>query len=145
MKKLLLIGLFILLLVPSIVLGQTWHNANQATIGWSAITYPVEATERITYRLYLANALTDPDKTNAVLAGETQELQYTVTLSTKGSYFVGLQSVVQVDDGTGTWEDVSESDVIGWSDDPTYAQGGTTFGIRFYPAPDAPTGIHPVS
>lgn len=141
MKKLAL--LLALTLLPVIAFGQEWVNSNQSTVAWDAVTYEVDPGERIVYRTYLVNSKTDPDKTNPALIGDTTEPQYLFTFTQKGSYFVGVKSVVQIDNG-GTWEDVTES-AIGWSDDPTYAQAGETFGIRFYPAPAAPVGLRPVT
>lgn len=146
MKKLLL-TLSIFLGLVSVAIGQNWVNTNQATIEWDPVTYSVDVGERIFYRVYIVNSKTDPDKTNPIYIDGTTEVRYTLTLTEKGSYFVGLESAVQIEsinDGTMIWEDVSTS-TIGWSDDPQYAQGGQTFGIRFYPAPPVPGGIRPVT
>ena len=122
---------------------QDWVSTNQVTTAWDAVTYELTTGERLMYRTYLANAQTDPNKTNPSYIGETASLQYQFTFTQKGSYFVGVRSVVQVDHD-GVWEDAAESE-IGWSDDPQYAQAGATFGIRFYPVPPVPTGQRPVS
>ena len=145
MKKIFCILCAVFLLLPALAFSQTWHNTNQATVAWDAVTYDITTGERIMYRTYLANANSDPEKLNPALLGDTPELLYTITLTSKGSYFFGCRSLVQVlgHDGV-TWEDVSESE-IGWSDDPTYAQAGETFGLRFYPAPPVPGGQRPVT
>ena len=141
MKKIIII--FVIVLFTTISFGQDWHNTNQATVAWDAVVYQVDVGERLIYRTYLANSKTDPDKANPAFVGETVELNYQFTFTEKGSYFVGVQSVIQVDEA-GTWADVSESE-IGWSDNPTFAQAGATFGLRFYPAPVAPVGMRPVT
>jgi len=125
-------------------MAQNWIAANQATVAWDAVAYQLDTGERLIYRAYLANAKTDPDKANPALIGETEALEYQFTFTEKGSYFVGLKAVIQAlaEDGA-TWQDVAESE-FGWSDDPTFAQAGATFGLRFYPAPVAPVGMRPV-
>jgi hypothetical protein len=138
-----------LLLTPA-AWAQDWHTANQSTVAWDAVTTDADgnpvpgAGERVTYVIYLANAVTDPNKDNPAEIGTTQDLQLLITLGTKGSYWVGVKSVLEVDDGQGGWTTASES-IIGWSDDPQYAQGGVTFGLRYYPAPSVPGGLRPVT
>jgi len=127
---------FSVLVVPAF--GQEWVNTNQATVAWDAVAYDLDAGETLIYKTYLANAKTDPDKGSPALIGETDQLQYQFTFTEKGSYFVGIQSVVRVDG-----EDVALSE-IGWSDDPTFAQAEATFGLRFYPVPNVPVGLRPV-
>lgn len=129
-------------------LAVDWVTANQATVAWDEVTTDVngpitlEPGERLTYVVYLANSITDPDKANPTEVGRTQALTYTITLAQKGSYYAGVRCIMEVDDGTGTWSQVSESEVA-WSDDPQYVQGGVTFGIRFYPALSVPGGLRP--
>lgn len=134
--------LFIILL-PAALAAQTWYISNQAATEWDAVVYEVDPGERVMYRTYLSNSKTDPEKVNPVYIGETAETTYQFTFTEKGSYFVGVRSVVQVEHD-GVWEDAAESG-IGWSDDPTYAQAGETFGIRYYPAPPVPVGQRPVT
>jgi hypothetical protein len=138
MRKLLIILISVFIALPAV--GADWINTNQATVAWDAVAYDLDtsAGETLIYKTYLANAKTDPEKVSPAFIGETAELSYQFTFTEKGSYFVGLQSVVRVDG-----EDVAES-AIGWSDDPTFAQAGATFGLRFYPAPVAPVGMRPV-
>jgi hypothetical protein len=136
MKKLLLVLVFVL--VASVSFGQNWVNTNQATIAWDAVVYELSEGETLIYKTYLVNAKTDPNKANPAFVGETAGTQYQFTFTEKGSYFVGAKSVVRA--GT---EDVAESE-IGWSDNPTFAQAGETFGLRFYPSPVAPVGLRPV-
>lgn len=137
-----LIVFSIIYLVVAAAFGQDWINTNQATVAWDAVQYEIDQGERLIYRTYLANAKTDPNKINPAFIGETDQLQYQFTFTEKGSYFVGLKTVVQVEE-SGTWQDVAESE-IGWSDDPLYAQGGQIFGLRYYPVPLAPVGMRPV-
>jgi hypothetical protein len=138
------------LLAATSVWALDWYTANQATVAWDAVTTdvngdPVPGTgERITYVVYLANSQTDPDKSNPVEVGSTQDTQLVITLGTKGSYYMGVKSVVEAGNDTDGWTVASESEVA-WSDDPQYAQGGVTFGLRFYPAPSVPGGLRPIT
>ena len=129
----------IIFLMATAGLGQTWVNTNQTTVAWDAVSYGLDAGETLIYKTYLSNAKTDPNKTNPASIGETEALQYQFTFTEKGSYFVGLQTIIRVDG-----EDVAASEIV-WSDDPIVAAGGQTFGIRFYPNPPNPTGIRPVT
>lgn len=137
------------LLVAPAVWALDWHTANQSTIAWDAVTTDANgdpipgADERITYVVYLANAQTDPTKANPTEVGTTQNTQLTITLNTKGQFFVGIKSMIETGNDTDGWIVASES-AVAWSDDPQFAQGGATFGLRFYPAPSAPGGLRPV-
>lgn len=130
----------IMMLVAAPVHAIDWVTANQATILWDGVAYQIDPGERITYMVYLANAKTDPEKTNPSEIGTTQLLTHTITLAIKGSYYAGVKAMVEVMDVASNWEMVSESEVA-WSDDPQYVQDGVVFGIRFYPAPPAPGGL----
>ena len=119
-----------------------WITANQCTVGWDKNnTSALVEGERLVYRVYLTNTVTDPSKTSPMLIGETQNNTLVVTLTIKGKYRAGVEAVLQVlADNNTTWEDVGESP-IAWSDDPTVTKDGIIFGIRFYPAPAMPTGL----
>lgn len=117
-----------------------WFTANQYTIAWDVVTLKsdgteIPATDTVEYVAYLANAVTDPDKSNPVEVYAGAETQTLITLSAEGQYLAGVKSVRKIEDGTV----VSES-VINWSDDPG-ATGGNPFGIRFYLSPATVTGI----
>ena len=120
-----------------------WVTANQVTVMWdhNDKTGIVEGEERLVYRVLMTNTVTDPNKTNPVVVGETEDNTLVLTLTIKGKYRAGVKAVLQAlnEDGV-TWEDVGESE-ISWSDDPTVVKDGVIFGIRFYPAPDKPTGL----
>jgi hypothetical protein len=116
-------------------MAQEWHTANQVTVAWDAsdgstVTPPIPQNE-ISYRLYLANAITDPNKTNkAKIADGVVELQRTVTIGTPGKYFVGVSAIRTV-----SGKIVGESEVM-WSD-----AANPPFGIQMYIAPAQPGAI----
>lgn len=117
-----------------------WFTANQYTIAWDAVTLKSDgsdlpSTDTIEYVAYLANAVSDPDKSNPVEVYTGAEVQTVITLNVEGQYLAGVKSVRKIEDGTV----VSES-VINWSDDPD-ATGGKPFGVRFYLSPALVTGI----
>lgn len=133
--------MFLMVLGAVQVNGQEWHTMNQATIAWDAVTEMqggelIPETDIVEYKVHLANATTDPDKTNPAEIGTTAETTYTITLNTEGKFFVGLQTLRMTSDRTS----VSES-VIGWSDDPEIAKDGNIFGLRYFVPPLPPCNV----
>ena len=123
--------------------SQEWHTANQITVHWGAVTeleggIAIPATDTIEYRVYLANAITDPDKTNPAEIGIAGDTSYVITLVGEGQYFVGLQTIRKLANG----ELIGES-YIGWTDDPAIVLDGHTFGLRHFLPPLVATGVRP--
>jgi hypothetical protein len=128
MKKLALV--VALILITSVAFAQEWHTANQTTVCWDGFG------DDVGYALYLANAQTDPQKTNpAKIADDVMDTRYTITLGVEGCFYVGVQSRRYVDG-----EIVGVSD-IAWSDNPEVCLGGATFGICYFLAPPMITGL----
>jgi len=125
-------------LIASLLLAGTafaldFYNSNQVTLEWNAVTTDADGDPitGVTYRLYLANADTDPNKTNAVIAADgITALQETITLGTKGRFFVGVSSLL------GDLESV-----INWADELENQEGYELFGLRFAVPPHAPKHI----
>lgn len=119
---------------PVLALSQSWHTANQVTIGWNAsdgsTVDPVIPQDQISYRVYLTNFETDPEKANPSRIGETADTQFTITLNTHGRYIVGVSAIRTVEG-----EVVGESDKV-WSDEANPA-----FGIQYYSPPPAPSQL----
>lgn len=118
MKRLIVVLAIALLFVCSTVGAVEWKKTNQATVAWDAVTTLVDgsaipAGDVLKYRVYLANAQTDPDKANPALLGETDQLEYLITLNTEGRYWVGVQTVrydsagVELEVSTINWSDVN--------------------------------------
>jgi len=119
-----------------------WHTANQSTVGWSEVTTlvngdPIPAGNTITYQTYLVNAVTDPGKQNPADTGIVTTNEKIYTLGTEGKYYVGAQSLRNVDG------EVLESSDIAWSDIAEFCLDGITFGLRYYLIPDNIEGLYP--
>jgi hypothetical protein len=139
MKKLfLLASLLVSIVAISVpVMAVDFITANQATVAWDPVTKSVDGTVtfaagEITYSVYLANAITDPNKANPSKVRTIPETQTTLTLNTEGKYFVGVSAVRTVAGSL-----IGES-AITWSDQSTPA-----FGIQFFVIPGPPTGLRP--
>ena len=124
-------AIVVLFSVYAVQADVPFHNANQVTLAWDEVTIDVDgdAIEGVTYELLLANANTDPNKTNPVVVYEGAETQTTITL-TKGRYYVGVRTVYA--------GDVS---VINWGDEAEYQENVELFGVRFAVPPHAPKNL----
>ena len=136
MKKLL--GLMVLLV--GILTGANvfaadviYYNANQFTLGWDLVTTDVDGDpiSGVSYEVVMANAITDPTKTNpAIVARPAAGIATaTVTIGVKGRYFVGVRSV---------WDGLKSG--INWGDLPD-GQTVPEFGVRFAAPPKDPVGL----
>ena len=121
-----------------VVLGQDWHTANQVTLGWDTVTTKTDgtvipATDKVKYKVYIKNAATGGE---AVELGEVSALEYTITLNTEGSYFLGVKALRY------SSSDVllSES-IICWSSVETCAAEGKPFGVRYWLPPANAGGL----
>jgi hypothetical protein len=134
LKKLIigLIGLTLLVAFSAHAQEVKFHNANQFTIGWEAVTADIDGdpVSGVTYKMLLANADTDPGKTNPAVVYEGAATVTTITIPKKGRYFVGLQATAYGLNGA-----------INWADAPKDQEGYELFGIRFAVPPDTPKGI----
>jgi len=139
----LLLALVLVLALCGSAFGQTWHTADQKTVGWDAVTQntdgqPLIEGSTVTYTLYLANAITDPEKTNpSEIAAGVENLQHVITLGVQGRFFVGIRAVLWVDE-----EAVSQS-TIAWSDDTEVVQD-VPFGLQFFAPPAGVRGLRVV-
>ena len=139
-----IIALLLLVPVSAFAIDQ-WATTNQATVGWdNDPTNITTATERYINVVYLANYRTDPTKANPVEVGRTPDEQLTITIGVKGMYLAGVKVVFEIQEADGiTWTQVTES-TMNWSDDPIGNFNDVTFGIRFYPSPNAPGNFRPL-
>lgn len=143
-KKISTMIMVLLLALPLSALAQEWHTLNQATLTWAAVTNlsngdPIPESDIIEYRVWLSNAITDPDKVNPVEIGVTAEDVYVITLNTEGRFFVGLQTIRKRQQGAEVV--VLGESVIGWTDDPDIAINGEIFGLQYFLPPDCPRGV----
>ena len=107
----------ILFLMVGVCQAQTWHNLNQFTCTWDIVTTdidgdPLPADGVLHYKVYLANADTDPDKANPVQVADVTTLEATITLNTKGRYFVGVRAVWVYTDNTALASEINWADII---------------------------------
>ncbi len=143
MKKKFLIWFVLLFFIPVTQLyALTWHTANQTTVTWDPVAVDSGSVE---YEVFIANALTDPNKANPVSVWRGSELQTVITLTNEGQYYVGVKTWRIIDAST------SLESVVGWSDDPNIAGDvngdgtGDPFGIRFYVPPGVIRNLKPAS
>lgn len=119
MKKILIAIMILfasLLFTSADVSAVNWKVTNQVTVAWDASTILVDgsaipANHSVKYKVYLANAVTDPEKSNPALIEETDQLQSTITLNVEGKYFVGVSATRYDENGVL----LNESE-INWSD-----------------------------
>jgi hypothetical protein len=136
MKKMLALCVMALFVFAGTAFGQTvneieWKNANQFTCSWDAVTTDVDGdpihSGPVTYEVLLANATTDPNKTNPVVAAETDALNALITLGVKGAYYVGVRAI---------W--LGEPSAINWADEPANQEEVALWGARFAVPPGVP-------
>ena len=138
MKKLLTIGSIVTLLLCAIWVSATvtnWHPADSVVITWDEALLidgsSVPPEDSITYFVYSKNE----DGTNQKLLGNTDLLEYTVTVPVDAKIIVGVSAQRIMADGT-----QSEESEINWSD---VAEGneGDTFGLSNIRSSAAPGGL----
>jgi len=118
--------------------GETWYNANQATVAWSPVTtladgQALPAGSTIQYRVYIQDSiLAEPVEVTSAAIPATS---FVITFSNEGSYYVGARAE-RVAGGS-----VVSSSVIAWSSDPANCQGNEAFGVRQYAAPASVGGL----
>jgi len=132
MKKLLAVLAMVLLFTVPALADVPFHNANQATLSWDAVTTDVDGDPitGVTYKLWLANADTDPNKSNAVEVWDGAETQATITLGVKARYYVGVQA----------WLDDLHS-IINWADEIEGQEDADLFGLRYAVPPHGPRSL----
>ena len=133
MKRLLTTILTFALLIGSTSIALSgWFTANQATVSWNPVTMTTSDTpippEEISYKVFLSNATTDPNKTSPAEIASTPDSSCIITLNVEGRFYVGVQAIRTVDS-----EIVGQS-VVSWSDDPLVVET-TTFGLRYFIPP----------
>ena len=141
MKRLLVMACLVLLILPTTVSALTWHTANQFTIEWDPADTlsdgsPIPDDSYVEYVIYLANDLTDPNKTNPAKIGNTTTLRHTFTLTDEAPYIPGVKAVRKLKAND---KAVSES-IIAWGDVPEHTNGNP-FGVHYYRSPANPGGI----
>lgn len=135
MKKWLVIA-GLIIAIPVLVWAQSWFPANQKRMAWDPVTTLSDgsllpAGSTIQYVCYTKT----PTVPTPVQVGITSVSDFLFTFTVEGKYYLGVKSQ-RMEAGVV----VSES-AISWSNDPLFAQAGSTFGVMFYFTPAAPGGL----
>ena len=122
MKKSFMSCLIVLFVTVSLVVGvawaQKWYNVNTFPCSWNVVTTDVDGDPlptgiALTYRVYLVNAVTDPNKTSPVVVADVSDLNTSITLNKKGQYYIGVEAVLTfVDDSTELVSGINWADEI---------------------------------
>ena len=122
MKKSFVSCLIVLFVAISLMVGtvwaQRWYNVNTFSCSWNAVTTDVDGDPlpigvTLTYRVHLANAVTDPNKTSPVVIADVSEVNTTITLNTKGQFYIGVEAVLTfLDDNTELVSGINWADEI---------------------------------
>ena len=130
----------LVLLLAATAQAQTMYDANQATIGWDAVTRLADGSNipsgsTVKYQVY-----TKPNTvaTGVKVGAEITATQLLISFAVEGAYFIGVEALRY--NGTTL---VSRSP-ISWSDVPANCQGGVAFGINYWQSLMQPAGLRRV-
>ena len=128
--------LVVVLALAGPVMAQTWHPANQGTVGWDPVA-PIEATDVIMYQLYIRQDLVS----NGVPAGpEISATQATITFP-EGRWFVGAKTIrYPAGETVGI-----PSESTSWSSNASDCAADGPFGFKSFVAALAPGGLRRVA
>lgn len=118
----------------------TWHQLNDATVGWDAVTTfengsEIPDSDIVKYMVFVAEPGKKDEKQNM---GETELVEFKVGVPGEGKWFVGVMAIrYRLKDGEIT--NLGES-VIAWSDKDE-CTNNNPFGIEFYFKPAAPLNL----
>jgi hypothetical protein len=132
MKKSILLVLALCLLSTA-GQAQTWHTANQVTVGWDAVA-PIQPTDTIKYQLYVRQDLVSA----GIKAGDpVATLQAVVTMPSEGDWWIGVETLRYVQGVA----DPFRSSTKAWSHDPAACGPAGPFGVRYFVLPAPPGGL----
>ena len=130
MKKWIVALCAVLLVFSYAYADVIFHNTNQASVTWDAVTTDIDGDPitGVTYRLYLANADTDPNKTNPVIIQDgITDTNAVITLNTKGRFYAGVSALYEGDES-----------VINWADEIENQPNTEPWALRFGVSPNPP-------
>jgi hypothetical protein len=131
MKKLLIVLAVLAMATPT--MAQTWHTANQVTVGWDAVP-KIVAADTIKYQIYYR---TDLVSLGTKLGGEVTETQATVTLPNEGKFWLGAETVRYIAGET----DPVRSERKAWSNAAEDCGPAGPFGVKYFIVPNWPVGL----
>jgi len=116
--------------------AQTWHPANQATVGWDQVTtmdngQPLPAGDVVKYTVYLTQDMSKV--TYDIVAEDIEVTQQILTFTSEGRYLWGASASRWVDG------ELVGMSAISWSDDPEAAE--VPFGFVRFGAPADVRGL----
>ena len=137
MKRLIAIIALTIIAVPALAAigaAQTWHTANQVTVGWDAVPKVDPTDSPIKYQVYIKfqNTTAAP----VAVGNEIEALQQTVSFSTEGRYYLCVEAVRYPAGET----QPLRSD-LSCSHDAASCAGGVPFGVKFFTNPGKPGGL----
>jgi hypothetical protein len=116
--------------IDTSVNAQEWHTASQITVAWDVVD-PSLPNDVISYIVRVKNATTGEEQ----IVGETSELNYTITFTTEGRYYIGVSTKRITGDMTELESEVN------WSNENGEATPNP-FGVVFYVIPEPPPNLH---
>ena len=140
MKKILvLLVAFFLIFFAGTAQAIEWTVANQGTVAWDAVTTNIDGEafpvgDVISYRLYIKKIGVEGD---GIFAGETAELQFTLTFPTEGKWLAGTKTIRKPIDNP---EESIESE-ISWSNSDNIVDVPIPFGFIYYKPPKVAGGF----
>jgi len=137
MKKLWFVIFLLFFGIANIASSETWHKANQITIGWDVVTNnvdgdPIPVEDIIKYNVYIKDKKTSTE----TLMTETDVNQVILSFTDEGFYYIGVQAARYIPDDT---EPILST--ISWSSDVSVCLDGVTFGVRYHVPPGGPQNI----
>lgn len=121
----------------------TWHQLNEVTIAWDAVTKLVDGSvipedDLVRYKVFVA----EPEKKDEKYhMGETELLEFKLGIPKEGKFFAGVQAL--------RYRLINEEltelgrSIIAWSDEPEHTNDNP-FGIVFYFKMTAPLNLRKV-
>lgn len=121
---------------PGSAQAVDWTAANQVTIAWGAVTTlsagePIPEGDIINYEVFVVSE-TGNKEADRVSQGKTPDLQFTITFTEEGRFFVGVRALRLRDAA------LIGVSTFAWSDNPVFVKDGLTFGIVFFLGPAGP-------
>lgn len=117
MKKLILLATIMILMFASPAIAVEIVRTNQSTVAWDAVTtfdsgedIPIDMV--VNYRLHKKNLIAGTEE----IAGQTTDLQYTLTFLEQGFFWAGVSSFIVYDDPANAGQTIENESEITWSD-----------------------------
>ncbi len=117
--------------------AQTWHTANQFTLGWDPVPLAEPSDQPNKYQVYTR---TDLVSSGTPVGGEITATQMVITLSTQGRRFFGVETIRYPAGETVGFKSATKA----WSNVAADCGPDGPFGVVYFVAPPAPGGLRRV-